>query len=129
MKKFKIVLVGTSVKEVFLNAKNEESALKKADQMLFDTEEINFEFKDLKDIKWYSKEVKSIRREQFYHPVSNIPDDTKDELINSLLDIFANTEKKVTKDGFLSLKVTKEDVRNVTKMYEKYKELCLDEKK
>lgn len=124
MKKFKILLVGTSVKEVFLNAKNEESALDKAQKMLFDTEKINFEFEDLKDLKWYSSEIKSIRREQFFNPPTNIPSDIKDVLINCLLDTFDKSEKKATKDGLLTIKVTKEDVRNITKMYEEYKRLC-----
>lgn len=123
MKKYKILLVGTSVKEVFLNAKNEESALKKADEMLFDTEKINFEFEDLKDIKWYSSEIKSIRREKFNNQTLNVPSDIKDTIIECLLDTFDNAEKKVTKDGLLTIKVTKDDVRFITKLYEDYKKI------
>lgn len=62
MKKFKITMLATSLKEVFLNAKNEEDAFKKLEKMYFDKEEINFTDDDIIEINNSCEEVKSERR-------------------------------------------------------------------
>jgi len=85
MKKFKITMLATSFKEVFLNAKNEEDAFKKLEKMYFDKEEINFTDDDIIEINNSCEEVKSERRSKLnispiYDENGNILDEDEDKI-------------------------------------------------
>lgn len=123
MKKFKITMIATSVKEVFLSAKNKEEALTKVDKLYLDDEKINFDDNDIRNLNLKCKEIQSVRREKFTATDDEL-NDCKDDLINAFLDTFQKAEKKVSKDGFLNMKLTKEDINYVTKLYNEYKANC-----
>jgi hypothetical protein len=122
MKKFKVTMIGTSIKEIFVNAKNKEEAMDKVDKYYLDEEKINFNDEDIKHMMVRCKEIKSVRREKFFAKGYDLPENNSDTLISEILDTFQKSEKKICKDGYLELKLAKDDIDKLEKLYEKYKE-------
>lgn len=126
MKKFKITMLATSLKEVFLNAKNEEDAFKKLEKMYFDKEEINFTDDDILEINNSCEEVKSERRSRLN--ISPIYDENGEILEENEEDINLIYEKydELSEEFFETFGFELEDfLKEFLKMLkqEKYKDL------
>lgn len=126
MKKFKITMLATSLKEVFLNAKNEEDAFKKLEKMYFDKEEINFTDDDIIEINNSCEEVKSERRSRLN--ISPIYDENGDILDGNddKLDLIYDKYDQLSDEFFETFGFELEDfLKEFLKMLkqEKYKDL------
>ena len=125
MKKFKVTMIGTSIKELFVSAKSREDAMEKVDKCYLDEEKINFNDDDIKHMLVRCKEIQSVRREKFSSNGYDLPENNADDLISEILDTFHNAEKKVCKDGVLQVNLSKEDIDKIEKLYNKYKECII----
>lgn len=126
MKKFKVTMIGTSIKEIFISAKNRDEAMDKIDKYYLDEEKINFNDDDIKHMHIRCKEIQSVRREKFSAEGYDLPVSYADTLINEILNTFQKSEKKICKEGYLQLKLSKEDIDNIEDLYNKYKENVID---
>ena len=108
MKKFKVTMVGTLIKEVFVSAKDKDTAIEKVEKSYMDDEKINFCEDDIKRLRMTGKEIISKRREWFTSKGYDMPIEESDVFIKAIIDTFDKAEKKVNKDGFLELKISKE---------------------
>lgn len=122
MKKFKVTMIGTSIKEVFVNAKDKNDAFDKVDKAYLDEEKINFNDDDIKYLRTTCKEIKSVRREKFTANGYDIPTDYAVVFIDDILDTFQKSEKKICKDGYLQVQLSKEDINRLEELHNKYKE-------
>lgn len=125
MKKFKVTMIGTSIKELFVSAKSREDAMEKVDKCYLDEEKINFNDDDIKHMLVRCKEIQSVRREKFTADGYDLPENNADTLISEIFDTFQKSEKKINKDGFLQLNLSKEDIDKIENLYNKYKECVI----
>lgn len=122
MKKFKVTMVGTLIKEVFVSAKDRDTAIQKVEKSYLDDEKINFCEDDIKRLRMVGKEVISKRREWFTAKGYDMPIEEADVFIKAIVDTFDNAKKAVNKEGFLELKVSKERLDWLQKLYKEYEE-------
>lgn len=122
MKKFKVTMVGTLIKEVFVSAKDKATAIEKVEKSYMDDEKINFTEDDIKQLRMTGKEIISKRREWFTSKKYDMPITESDVFIKALIDTFDKSEKKVNKDGFLELKISKERLDWLQELYKEYDE-------
>ena len=122
MKKFKVTMLATSIKEIFVAAKDKADAINKVDKYYLDEEKINFDDEDIKQLRYSCKEIISKRRDRFTAQGYDLPNNNADVFINEILNTFDKAEKMVCKEGFLQLKITNEDIKNLENLYSQYKE-------
>ena len=65
MKKFKVTMVATAIKEIFVSAKDKNSAMEKVEKCYLDEEKLDFTEDDIKQLRMTCKEIISRRRELF----------------------------------------------------------------
>ena len=122
MKKFKVTMLATSIKEIFVAAKDKADAINKVDKYYLDEEKINFDDEDIKQLRYSCKEIISKRRDRFTAQGYDLPNNNADVFINEILNTFDKAEKNVCKEVFLQLKITNEDIKNLENLYSQYKE-------
>lgn len=122
MKKFKVTMVATAIKEIFVSAKDKSSAIDKVEKCYLDDEKLDFTEDDIKQLRMTCKEIISRRRELFESKGYDIPVDSSDIFIKEVIDVFDRANKTVCKDGYLDIKIANSDIKTLEKMYKEYLE-------
>ena len=122
MKKFKVTMVATAIKEIFVSAKDKSSAIDKVEKCYLDDEKLDFTEDDIKQLRMTCKEIISRRRELFESKGYDMPVDSSDIFIKEVIDVFDRTNKTVCKDGYLDIKIANSDIKTLEKMYKEYLE-------
>ena len=71
------------------------------------------------------KEIQSIRREKFFGTKDYVTGTDREELIKAFIDTFSNANKVSGKDNKMYLEITKEQLDDLSKKYELYKNQCI----
>ena len=122
MKKFKVTMVATAIKEIFVSAKDKSSAIDKVEKCYLDDEKLDFTEDDIKQLRMTCKEIISRRRELFESKGYDMPVDSSDIFIKEVIDVFDRANKTVCKDGYLDRKIANSDIKTLEKMYKEYLE-------
>ena len=122
MKKFKVTMVATAIKEIFVSAKDKNSAMEKVEKCYLDEEKLDFTEDDIKQLRMTCKEIISRRRELFESTGYDMPVDSSDIFIKEVIDVFDRANKTVCKDGYLDIKIANSDIKTLEKMYKEYLE-------
>ena len=122
MKKFKVTMVATAIKEIFVSAKDKNSAIDKVEKCYLDEEKLDFTEDDIKQLRMTCKEIISRRRELFEAKGYDIPVDTSDVFIKEVINVFDKSSKTVCKDGYLEIKISNTDVKTLEELYKDYLE-------
>ena len=122
MKKFKVTMVATAIKEIFVSAKDKSSAIDKVEKCYLDDEKLDFTEDDIKQLRMTCKEIISRRRELFESKGYDMPIDSSDVFIKEVIDVFDRANKTVCKDGYLEIKIANSDIKTLEKMYKEYLE-------
>ena len=122
MKKFKVTMVATAIKEIFVSAKDKNSAMEKVEKCYLDEEKLDFTEDDIKQLRMTCKEIISRRRELFESKGYDMPIDSSDVFIKEVIDVFDRANKTVCKDGYLEIKIANSDIKTLEKMYKEYLE-------
>ena len=122
MKKFKVTMVATAIKEIFVSAKDKNSAMEKGEKCYLDEEKLDFTEDDIKQLRMTCKEIISRRRELFESKGYDMPIDSSDVFIKEVIDVFDRANKTVCKDGYLEIKIANSDIKTLEKMYKEYLE-------
>ena len=122
MKKFKVTMVATSIKEIFVSTKDKSSAIDKVEKCYLDDEKLDFTEDDIKQLRMTCKEIISRRRELFESKGYDMPVDSSDIFIKEVIDVFDRANKTVCKDGYLDIKIANSDIKTLEKMYKEYLE-------
>ena len=122
MKKFKVTMVATAIKEIFVSAKDKSSAIDKVEKCYLDDEKLDFTEDDIKQLTMTCKEIISRRRELFESKGYDMPVDSSDIFIKEVIDVFDRANKTVCKDGYLEIKIANSDIKTLEKMYKEYLE-------
>lgn len=122
MKKFKVTMVATAIKEIFVSAKDKSSAIDKVEKCYLDDEKLDFTEDDIKQLRMTCKEIISRRRELFESTGYDMPVDSSDIFIKEVIDVFDRANKIVRKDGYLEIKIANSDIKTLEKMYKEYLE-------
>lgn len=122
MKKFKVTMVATAIKEIFVSAKDKSSAIDKVEKCYLDDEKFDFTEDDIKQLRMTCKEIISRRRELFESKGYDMPVDSSDIFIKEVIDVFDRANKTVCKDGYLDIKIANSDIKTLEKMYKEYLE-------
>ena len=122
MKKFKVTMVATAIKEIFVSAKDKSSAIDKVEKCYLDDEKLDFTEDDIKQLRMSCKEIISRRRELFESKGYDMPVDSSDIFIKEVIDVFDRANKTVCKDGYLEIKIANSDIKTLEKMYKEYLE-------
>jgi len=122
MKKFKVTMVATAIKEIFVSAKDKSSAIDKVEKCYLDDEKLDFTEDDIKQLRMTCKEIISRRRELFESKGYDMPVDSSDIFIKEVIDVFDRANKTVCKDGYLEIKIANSDIKTLEKMYKEYLE-------
>ena len=122
MKKFKVTMVATAIKEIFVSAKDKSSAIDKVEKCYLDDEKFDFTEDDIKQLRMTCKEIISRRRELFESKGYDMPVDSSDIFIKEVIDVFDRANKTVCKDGYLEIKIANSDIKTLEKMYKEYLE-------
>ena len=122
MKKFKVTMVATAIKEIFVSAKDKSSAIDKVEKCYLDDEKLDFTEDDIKQLRMSCKEIISRRRELFESKGYDMPVDSSDIFIKEVIDVFDRANKTVCKDGYLEIKIANSDIKTLKKIYKEYLE-------
>ena len=122
MKKFKVTMVATAIKEIFVSTKDKSSAIDKVEKCYLDDEKLDFTEDDIKQLRMSCKEIISRRRELFESKGYDMPVDSSDIFIKEVIDVFDRANKTVCKDGYLEIKIANSDIKTLEKMYKEYLE-------
>lgn len=122
MKKFKVTMVATAIKEIFVSAKDKNSAIDKVEKCYLDEEKLDFTEDDIKQLRMTCKEIISRRRELFEAKGYDMPVDTSDVFIKEVINVFDKSSKTVCKDGYLEIKISNTDVKTLEELYKDYLE-------
>ena len=122
MKKFKVTMVATAIKEIFVSAKDKNSAMEKVEKCYLDEEKLDFTEDDIKQLRMTCKEIISRRRELFEAKGYDMPVDSSDIFIKEVIDVFDRANKTVCKDGYLEIKIANSDIKTLEKIYKEYLE-------
>ena len=122
MKKFKVTMVATAIKEIFVSAKDKNSAMEKVEKCYLDEEKLDFTEDDIKQLRMTCKEIISRRRELFESKGYEMTIDSSDVFIKEVIDVFDRANKTVCKDGYLEIKIANSDIKTLEKMYKEYLE-------
>lgn len=122
MKKFKVTMVATAIKEIFVSAKDKNSAIDKVEKCYLDEEKLDFTEDDIKQLRMTCKEIISRRRELFEAKGYDMPVDTSDVFIKEVINVFDKSSKTVCKDGYLEIKISNSDVKTLEELYKDYLE-------
>lgn len=122
MKKFKVTMVATAIKEIFVSAKDKSSAIDNVEKCYLDDEKLDFTEDDIKQLRMTCKEIISRRRELFESKGYDMPVDSSDIFIKEVIDVFDRANKTVCKDGYLEIKIANSDIKTLEKMYKEYLE-------
>lgn len=122
MKKFKVTMVATAIKEIFVSAKDKNSAIDKVEKCYLDEEKLDFTEDDIKQLRMTCKEIISRRRELFEAKGYDMPVDTSDVFIKEVINVFDKSSKTVCKDGYLEIKISNSDVKALEELYKDYLE-------
>lgn len=122
MKKFKVTMVATAIKEIFVSAKDKSSAIDKVEKCYLDDEKLDFTEDDIKQLRMTCKEIISRRRELFESKGYDMPVDSSDIFIKEVIDVFDRANKTVCKDSYLEIKIANSDIKTLEKMYKEYLE-------
>ena len=95
MKKFKVTMVATAIKEIFVSAKDKSSAIDKVEKCYLDDEKLDFTEDDIKQLRMTCKEIISRRRELFESKGYDMPVDSSDIFIKEVIDVFDRANKTV----------------------------------
>ena len=120
MKKFKVTMVATAIKEIFVSAKDKKSAMEKVEKCYLDEEKLDFTEDDIKQLRMTCKEIISRRRELFEAKGYDMPIDSSDVFIKEVIDVFDRANKTVCKDGYLDIKISNSDIKNLENLYNEY---------
>lgn len=122
MKKFKVTMVATAIKEIFVSAKDKNSAIDKVEKCYLDEEKLDFTEDDIKQLRMTCKEIISRRRELFEAKGYDMPVDTSDVFIKEVINVFDKSSKTVCKDGYLEIKISNSNVKTLEELYKDYLE-------
>lgn len=122
MKKYKVTMVATAIKEIFVSAKDKNSAIDKVEKCYLDEEKLDFTEDDIKQLRMTCKDIISRRRELFEAKGYDMPVDTSDVFIKEVINVFDKSSKTVCKDGYLDIKIANSDIKTLEKMYKEYLE-------